>query len=63
MPTESPYSHLITLPPHLRAAPRLATEESFLWHHHFGPSPAFLPGLRPPPFLSLQKILLWRNLK
>jgi hypothetical protein len=47
-PTESSHSHLITLPPHLRAASRLAAEESFSWHHHFGPSPAFLPCLRPP---------------
>jgi hypothetical protein len=38
MPTESPHSHLITL----------AAEEAFSWHHHFGPSPAFLPSLRPP---------------
>ena len=35
-----------------RAAPafartRLAAEESFSWHHHFGPSPAFF-DLRPP---------------
>jgi hypothetical protein len=29
MPTESPHSHLITLPPHQCAAPRLAAEESF----------------------------------
>jgi hypothetical protein len=47
MPTESPHSHLITLtlPPHLRAAPRLAAEESFSWHRHFGPVASFFASL------------------
>jgi hypothetical protein len=40
MPTESPHSHLITLPPHQSAAPRLAAEESFSWFHHFPLRPA-----------------------